>query len=76
MKKTVCFLLAILAVMLTACSQKTPAANVGLPQAAYLIDEKIIDNICVSLQKNGLHNVDVFKAWVKDFAGTSSEKTD
>ena len=76
MKKTVCFLLAILTVALTACNKIAPAASDELPQAAYLIDEAIIDNICVSLQKNGLHNVDVFKVWVKDFAGTSAEKTD
>ena len=45
MKKTVCFLLAILTVALTACNKIAPAASDGLPQAAYLIDEAIIDNI-------------------------------
>ena len=76
MKKTVCFLLAILVVTLTSCNKKTPAAGAGLPQAAYLIDGEMIDEICGALQKNSLNNVDVYKEWVKDFAGTCAEKTD
>lgn len=76
MKKIPCFLLAILAVMLTACNKKTPAAGAGLPQAAYLIDGELIDEICGVLQKNGLSNTDIYKEWVMDFAGTSAEKTD
>ena len=75
MKKTVCILLAILAVVLTACNNKTPAASNKLPQAAYLIDGEMIDEICGALQKNGLSNTDIFKEWVMDFAETSAAKT-
>ena len=76
MKKAILILIVVIAICMTACSAKTPKANAQLPQATYLIDDGIIDEICTTLEKSGLKNTDVYKTWVKDFSDTSAKKTD
>lgn len=75
MKRILCFILAFVAVTFTACNKNTPESG-KLPQSAYLIDNKIIDEVCVALEKNGLQNTSVYKEWVKDFSDTSAKKTE
>lgn len=76
MKKIAGVLLAAAVIFLTGCGAKTPEKAVGPPRAAYLIDDAIVDEVCAALEKNGLENIDVFKAWVKDFSDTSARNTD
>ena len=76
MKKAILILIVVIAICMTACSAKTLKVNAQLPQATYLIDDIIIDDVCSSLEKNGLKKTEVYKTWVKDFSDTSAKKTD
>lgn len=76
MKKVLSILLATIVLCMTGCSAKTPEKAVELPQAAYLIDDAIIDEVCTALEKSGLKNTDVYKEWAKDFSDTSAKKTE
>ena len=75
MKKATSFLLVVIVMCLTGCSEKTTPVSVQLPQGAYLIDDTIIDEVCATLEKNGLKNINTYKAWVKDFSDTSAKNT-
>ncbi len=76
MKKVLSILLATTVICLTGCSAKTPEKAAELPQAAYLIDDAIIDEVCTALENSGLKNTDVYKEWAKDFSDTSAKKTE
>lgn len=76
MKKMICILLTIVAVGLLACCGNTQSLTVPLPQAAYLIDDGIIDEVCSALVKSGLNNTDLYKEWVKDFSDNAAKKTE
>ncbi len=75
MKRIVSILLAATLLCLAGCAAKTPDRPSRLPQAAYLIDDGVIDEVCAALIKNGLKNTDVYGAWVQDFSDTSAKKT-
>ena len=76
MKKVLSILLSTIVLCLTGCSAKTPERTAELPQAAYLIDDAIIDEVCTTLENSGLKNTDVYKEWAKDFSDTSAKKTE
>ena len=76
MKKVLSILLATIVLCMTGCSAKTPEKAAELPQAAYLIDDAIIDEVCTTLENSGLKNTDVYKEWAKDFSDTSAKKTE
>lgn len=76
MRKVLSILLATIVLFLTGCSAKTPERTAELPQAAYLIDDAIIDEVCTTLENSGLKNTDVYKEWAKDFSDTSAKKTE
>ncbi|MCR5041845.1 MAG: DUF4300 family protein, partial [Clostridia bacterium] len=71
MKKIAGVLLAAAVIFLTGCGAGTREETEQLPLAAYLTDDGIIEDVCAALEKNGAKNVDVFKAWVRDFSDTS-----
>ena len=73
--KKIILLTAVVAVLLSACSAKTPKTATELPQAAYLIDEEVINEACNALEKSGLKSISIYKEWVKDFSDTSAKKT-
>ena len=74
MKKAIILLLAVAVLCLSACTAKTPEVSAQLPQAAYLADDEIIDEVCASLESSGLKNIDIYKEWVKDFSATAAKK--
>lgn len=76
MKKVLSILLATIVLCMTGCSAKTPERTAELPQAAYLIDDVIIDEVCTTLENSGLKNTDIYKEWAKDFSDTSAKKTE
>lgn len=75
MKKIVSVLLALIVVCLSGCGAKPLERPVSLPQASYMIDGDVIDEVCAALEKDGLKNTNDYQEWVKDFADTSAGKT-
>ena len=76
MKKLFSIFLAVTILCLTGCSAKAPEQTAQLPQASYMIEDVIIEEVCTALEKNGLKNTDIYKEWVKDFAVTSTKNTE